>query len=276
MKKNHVMKKTHLLGHRGARGEAPENTWAGLHYTQQLPVDGIEFDVQLTQDGALAVFHDANLVRCCGQQGWIDQISASALSSTLQTSLNHHFKPLNYPPQYISMLSEVIPLLTGFRYIELEVKTHQRTDYTQLTAALLRMVNAEYAQCLTSVASSEATVGDSTSHDVVQQPVMRLTSFDITLHEQLQRHGFTLPRGLLVEAVESTQQLVALAKRLGCVGVALHHSVVTAHRVRALHAAGLSTTVWTVNDVSTYQCLLDWGVDAVITDYPSLLLSVSS
>jgi len=47
-----------VIGHRGAAGLAPENTFAGFDIALALGVDGIETDVQKTQDGKLVLFHD--------------------------------------------------------------------------------------------------------------------------------------------------------------------------------------------------------------------------
>ncbi|MGI9340349.1 MAG: glycerophosphodiester phosphodiesterase, partial [Psychrobacter sp.] len=71
-------KKTQLLGHRGARVEALENTLFGFQHAKRLQargLAGVELDVQLTADGHLIVFHDDTLQRLCGLQARIDQLS---------------------------------------------------------------------------------------------------------------------------------------------------------------------------------------------------------
>lgn len=47
-----------IVGHRGARGLAPENTLAGLRKALEHHVDAIEFDVRVTQDGVPVLHHD--------------------------------------------------------------------------------------------------------------------------------------------------------------------------------------------------------------------------
>ena len=47
-----------IIGHRGARFEAPENTIAGFRYALDLDLDGFEFDVHLSRDNELVVIHD--------------------------------------------------------------------------------------------------------------------------------------------------------------------------------------------------------------------------
>lgn len=50
--------------------------------------------------------------------------------------------------------------------------------------------------------------------------------------------------------------------------------VVTPGFVRQAHARGLQVHVWTVNEVDDMRRLIDWGVDGVITDYPSRLMAL--
>jgi len=54
------------FGHRGVRGKACENTLAAFRLAKKEGFDGIEFDVQLSRDGELFVFHDKKLERFGG------------------------------------------------------------------------------------------------------------------------------------------------------------------------------------------------------------------
>lgn len=47
-----------VVGHRGCRFDGPyENTLASLNYALEVGVDAVEFDVQLTSDDSVVVFH---------------------------------------------------------------------------------------------------------------------------------------------------------------------------------------------------------------------------
>ena len=50
-----------LLGHRGARRYAPENTVPAFDLTLEHGCDGFEFDVRLTADGRAIICHDPKL-----------------------------------------------------------------------------------------------------------------------------------------------------------------------------------------------------------------------
>lgn len=60
-----------VIGHRGARGLAPENTIAGFKRGIDEGSDYIEFDVNLTKDKKVVVIHDAMLDRTTDLSGVI-------------------------------------------------------------------------------------------------------------------------------------------------------------------------------------------------------------
>ena len=57
------------IGHRGARGHAPENTLAAIECAIALHAHLVEFDVRATRDGQLVLLHDATLDRTTNGQG---------------------------------------------------------------------------------------------------------------------------------------------------------------------------------------------------------------
>ena len=57
-----------IIGHRGARGEAPEHTLGGFQYIQEIGIRAVEFDVRQLKDNALIIMHDDDFVRTTGLQ----------------------------------------------------------------------------------------------------------------------------------------------------------------------------------------------------------------
>lgn len=248
---------TLLLGHRGARGERLENSREGFIHTHRLShhsqdrLVGIEFDVQLTQDGKLVVFHDDTMLRLFSKQSRIDQCTAAEIQRLSSDS--------------IMLLEDMPEVLVGYRHIELEIKTHNRTNYSRLLQAL--------KQCL--------------SQSTFKQLPINLTSFDVQLLDYLQADCLlsTFKRGLLVEpissqsnpALMSTGQLLShtidTALRLQCEAVGLYYLLFNESFVKECRRYGLSTTAWTVNDTDYAKYLIKLGVNYLITDYPSVFLN---
>ncbi|WP_299066429.1 glycerophosphodiester phosphodiesterase [uncultured Psychrobacter sp.] len=279
-------KKTQLLGHRGARVEALENTLFGFQHAKRLQargLAGVELDVQLTADGHLIVFHDDTLQRLCGLQARIDQLSLREIQRHTQSG--HHIITLDmlaqslplsmsapaFRPQRqalnsllgintissdkayeITELSSQAHTLSQFTHIELEIKTHNRTDHTKLVQALLRyLVNSPLSSL----------------------PLV-LTSFDKTLLAQLQQHPqlSSISRGLLVLEPSLISSAPNTALRLGCNQLGIHYPLLNEQTIANCHRYQLPVSAWTVNDISAIKQLIEWQVDVIITDIPSQLL----
>ena len=70
---------TVIYGHRGAKGEAPENTLASFQQCLTHGVTRCELDLYLSRDGELMVIHDPTLKRTTGRRGKVSQHNAADL-----------------------------------------------------------------------------------------------------------------------------------------------------------------------------------------------------
>jgi glycerophosphoryl diester phosphodiesterase len=68
-----------VIGHRGNRAHAPENTLASLREAAALGVDAVEFDLRVSRDGVLVVMHDATLDRTTDDSGPVAARTAAEL-----------------------------------------------------------------------------------------------------------------------------------------------------------------------------------------------------
>lgn len=70
---------TLIYGHRGAKGEAPENTLASFQRCLEHGVNRCELDLHLSRDGELMVIHDPTLKRTTGRRGKVAEHDAATL-----------------------------------------------------------------------------------------------------------------------------------------------------------------------------------------------------
>ncbi|MBD3164728.1 glycerophosphodiester phosphodiesterase [Candidatus Woesearchaeota archaeon] len=68
-----------IIGHRGAKGEYPENTLGGFKKAIEAGVGGIELDVHLTKDNELAVIHDEDVDRTTNGKGLVREMTLGQL-----------------------------------------------------------------------------------------------------------------------------------------------------------------------------------------------------
>lgn len=71
-----------IIGHRGAAGMEPENTIPSIEAAVRQGVDMIEFDLRVTTDRHLVVFHDANLLRIAGINKNIGDMTLKEINTT--------------------------------------------------------------------------------------------------------------------------------------------------------------------------------------------------
>jgi glycerophosphoryl diester phosphodiesterase len=98
-----------IIGHRGAAGEAFENSLGGFELARDLKLDAIEFDIRLHND-ELWVIHDHYLDRLTNQSGNFED-----LKNPDSVKLKNGSK--------IPRLTEVLDLLWGIIPVNIEIKT---------------------------------------------------------------------------------------------------------------------------------------------------------
>ncbi|MFA6504359.1 MAG: glycerophosphodiester phosphodiesterase family protein [Patescibacteria group bacterium] len=101
-----------ILGHRGMPNRrVAENTIMSFTRAVQAGVDGIEFDVRLSRDGELVIFHDDNLTRVAGDARKIHDLTAKELSEVELRGAGS-----------IPTLNEVIPAVPTPLLLNFEIK----------------------------------------------------------------------------------------------------------------------------------------------------------
>jgi glycerophosphoryl diester phosphodiesterase len=72
-----------IFAHRGASDARLENTLPAFLHALERGADGVELDVQLTRDGEVIVFHDADLLRLAGRHERVENLSWDELSQVV-------------------------------------------------------------------------------------------------------------------------------------------------------------------------------------------------
>ncbi len=80
-----------LLGHRGAKAHAPENTIEAFELALEHGCDGFEFDVRLSADGQAVICHDAKLKRMEIARTSAAELCAPTLEDVLQRFADRAF-----------------------------------------------------------------------------------------------------------------------------------------------------------------------------------------
>jgi glycerophosphoryl diester phosphodiesterase len=70
-----------VIGHRGARSLAPENTLQGIRTAAMCKADWVEVDVRLSKDGVLVLMHDETVDRTTDGHGKVEDLKLEELKS---------------------------------------------------------------------------------------------------------------------------------------------------------------------------------------------------
>ena len=232
-----------VYGHRGAAGEAPENTLAGLHHAIERGLHYVEIDLRLSADQKIIVCHDSNTLRTCGIKRAINRSQAAELAK-----LDGRASAPEWPNKTgcgIPQLRTLIQQCASLKGYQLEVKTESQR-HSQHMAKQLKHLFPESGDC---------------------QKIV-VTSFDGYFLQQLQQRAPHIPRGLVSMHRQSISQASALSCRYFCI----HDHIVTPALIKKIHAKGMHCSVWTVNQPSRIKELFQWQVDSLVTDYPSMAL----
>lgn len=129
--------KGRCYAHRGLHNRkagVPENSMKAFANAVEKGV-GIEFDVQLTKDGKVVVFHDASLKRVCGVDGLVQDHTYQELQAF----------GLMDTDERIPLLEDVLALTDGKIPLLVEIKSETfDTTVAEKTDALLRKYKGEY------------------------------------------------------------------------------------------------------------------------------------
>lgn len=232
-----------IIGHRGARGEAPENTLGGFQYLHQLGIRAVEFDVRQLSDDHLIVMHDDNFLRTTG----IDQsLTELCIGDACSFDHRHLWKDWQTAEPTPS-LSQVLHALPNFNHLEVEVKA------VKDQAAAEKLVSHLQQQLM----GLETTA--------------TITSFDIKILHALHQQNSRFKRGLLVELPFGTHA-IDVAQQYGCQRIGWKDQLATQDLIQATLDAKLDVSVWTVNNIERAKQLQDFGIHGLITDYPHTML----
>ena len=230
-----------VMGHRGAAGDAPENTPASIRLAAEQGATWIEFDVMLTGDDRPVIFHDDSLKRTTGLDA---MMAATPYARVRELEAGAWFAPA-FEGEEVPTLEEALALAWSLGLsVNVEIKPTLGRD----------VETAIYAMETLAAAWSP------------QHPPPLLSSFSLLSLAVARALQPDWPRGLLVRRVPKNWR--PLLRDLDCVSLHVWDRYVTRALVEQVKADGYQVAVFTVNEGCRARRLLDWGVDCVISDYP--------
>lgn len=241
-----------LVGHRGAGGTAPENTVAAFKDGRASGADFIEIDVQLSADGVPFLFHDDTPARTTDVEEVFpgratDPITSFTWAELQQLDAGSSFDE-RFTGERIPHLDDAVAVATRTTGVYIEIKNPRNSPgIEQLVADELR--------------------NDPAWRKLVAADKVQVIGFDTASNRRFAELAPEVPLQQLTGVVPGEAVLAEWATYADSVGA--NYRALTAQDVTRVKSAGLVMSVYTVNSPEAVQAVVDLGVDAVTTDFPS-------
>jgi glycerophosphoryl diester phosphodiesterase len=226
-----------VYAHRGGAALRPENTVEAFDHGLACGADGLEFDVHLSSDRVVVVHHDDTLERTTKGEGRLSDRTAGELAA-LQ----------------VPTLAQVLERYPGIPII-VEIKVDG--------IALVRQVIDELRR---HNAIARAAIGSFYSRPLIEarkyEPGIHTGASKEETRWALYRSWVGWPLSEVPFREFQVPEKSGMTK------------IVSPSFVDYAHKAGVPVKVWTVNEADDMHRLLDWGVDALITDRPDVAVAV--
>lgn len=268
----------YAVGHRGTRGLMPENTIPAFEKGIEVGANTIEFDVHITKDNKVVVYHDDSFTPAYTTMPDGSDIPAADRKK-------YTFYQMNY--------RDIRPFIIGKKYYPAFPHQHLEATYAPLLSEMIDSVehftaSHHYPPVIYLLEVKSAPSSDGFSQPApeafmktmmeVLKPYLKglkdrliIQSFDGRPLKIIHRDYPRIPIGFLTG--DGKSGLAAHIAQLGF-SPAFYNpqfGVVTPELLKACHDLGIKVLPWTVDDVKEMQRLKDMGVDGIITDYPDRL-----
>tara|TARA_B100001173_G_scaffold80756_1_gene69027 strand:- start:150 stop:1073 length:924 start_codon:yes stop_codon:yes gene_type:complete len=294
-KPNHIK----IYGHRGARGDLPENTLESFRYLFANDINAYETDILITKDLTPVITHDFRLDPSFTKDedgNWINDENIKIFDLTYDEISKFDVGTLNKLTRYgrrfvnqkslenqkIPKLSELLDLssknISENLLINLEIKsTPDEENLTPSTEDTVKLVINEINK-------------SNLKNKII------ISSFDWRILAEIKNQNLKIPRAYLTFQQEAGSkikntiynrspwmnflplaenfELPKIIKEQG--GKAWHpyHKDITKKLVDISHQEDLPVNVWTVNKEYDMLKMVEYGVDGIMTDYPLRLKEV--
>jgi glycerophosphoryl diester phosphodiesterase len=229
------------FAHRGGAGDWPENTMPAFEAAVAMGYRYVETDVHLTSDGVLLAFHDDHLDRVTDRVGAVAELPYREVREARVGGR-----------EPILLLED---LLGAFPEVRVNIDPKHDSAVEPLAAVIKRTGSIDRVCCGSfsdaRLARLRGILGPGLCTSLGPRSIARLRA-----------GSYGLPAGPLPSP---------------CVQVPHRfrgRTVTDLRFVRTAHALGLQVHVWTIDDPTEIDELLDLGVDGVMTDRPAVLKDV--
>ncbi|MDP3713580.1 MAG: glycerophosphodiester phosphodiesterase family protein [Mycobacteriales bacterium] len=253
--------RTQVVAHRGSSASHAEHTLAAYELAIDEGADALECDVRLTRDGVLVCVHDRKVDRTSDGRGVVSTLELAELAELDFASwkkaggdplLEASWEEPDLDRGRVLTLERLLQLVEGTR-VELHIETKHPTRYGGLVERALVDLLERYG------------VARPLTRSVSPVTVM---SFAPTSLRRVHAMAPQVPTVYLMDRVPVRYRDGSLPSQVYAAGPSIE--VVRAHPsyVSRVQARGHRVHVWTCDEPTDIDLVVELGVDAVISNHP--------
>lgn len=242
---------THIIAHRGASFDAPENTLAAFRLAWEQTADGIEGDFCFTRDRQVVCIHDDDTLRTTGQYF---EVRSTDLQQLLSLEVGAWKHP-SFDGEPIPTFSQVLRAMPANKWLVAELKTGP--EIVELVARELAQTKFDQTRLLI-IAFDESTIAES------KRALQNVKAHWLVDYQQGQDGKWT----------PSAIQIAEVVARCGADGIGSQalREVVTPQFVTELRSLSIAEFhLWTVDDPLDAEYYRDLGAWGITTNKPALI-----
>lgn len=222
------------LAHRGYSAKYPENTMIAFQKAYEKGFDGVETDVQMTQDGELVLIHDEKINRTSTGKGYVKDFTFKELRQ-----FNFHYKADGF--YEIPTLKELLTFIKGKDFfVNIEIKTDV-IEYLDIERKVVEMV-----------------------HDMKLENQILYSSFHLESVIRLKKLDQLAYVGYLIEYNYNKHRRLLDKYHITAIHPKYHY--LNEEKVADLKKNHIQIATWTVPTFKEYQRLKELGVDIIISN----------
>jgi glycerophosphoryl diester phosphodiesterase len=254
--------KFEIHGHRGARGNYPENSITAFDYAMNIGVDVLELDLNITKDKNIIIYHDKNInTELCknGPSMPVKELSLNEIKNyTCGEIQNINFKEQNTSSEKIPTFIELIEFINNSNYpnkntvkFNIEIKTEKNLDTNSEVV--------EFADFLINILNK---------YNIKDRTIIQ--SFDDRALVAVKNIDSSIKLSLLIE--DPNTNMIELAKKINVDIISPYYSLLNKELIEKIHNNGFKVLPWNINTTKVFQEMIDINVDGIISDYPKEMI----
>lgn len=220
---------TGMILHRGLSLEAPENTLPAFNLAGQRGAEYVETDVRQLKDGTFVIFHDSNLLRMCGVDKKIENLTYQEVKKY----------PVIAGTNAFAYKNNTIPTLE--QYLQCCNK-YSMTPVIEIKSNLNQNGVAKFNQIIKKSRKSPVVISFKEEPLIMLRQINRTVSIQWILRDQITSAALN----------ECVRYKFDISAQYGCT----YRNIIA-----KAHSKNIKVALWLFTDSSIAYCYKNWGAD---------------